>query len=129
MIMRVEENWNKFIRIIRIAIIQTMSYHNSGRPHLSGRILIITKLLVANAYGFAEYRQWKKTLYTFWAGIFLLFVAGLVILFFTESYIGRKANNKLDQPTRKRHNFDIAFNSIWIAPALFGKNFPFEAGS
>ena len=38
---------------MRIAIIRLCRTIIVERPHLSGRILIITKLLVANAYGFA----------------------------------------------------------------------------
>ena len=53
------------IRIIRIAIIRLCRTIIVERPHLSGRILIITKLLVANAYGFAGIDNEENFIYIF----------------------------------------------------------------
>lgn len=53
------------IRIIRIAIIRLCRTIIVERPHLSGRILIITKLLVANAYGFAGIDNEENFIYNF----------------------------------------------------------------
>jgi hypothetical protein len=53
------------IRIIRIAIIKLCRIITVEHPRLSGRILIITKPLVANAYGFTGIDNEENFIYIF----------------------------------------------------------------
>ena len=113
------------IRIIRIAIIKLCRIITVEHPRLSGRILIITKPLVANAYGFTGIDNEENFIYIFGLEFSAVCSQFKWYCFLQRSYIGRSYGNKLDPAsTRKRHFiFDIAFNILWDAQLLFGKNF------
>ena len=96
------------------------------RPHLSGRILIITKLLVANAYGFAGIDNEENFIYIFWAGIFLLFVAGLSdIVFYRDLTSAEAMAISWTQPALVSVTSFLILLSIYYGmhQLLFGKNF------
>ena len=95
------------------------------RPHLSGRILIITKLLVANAYGFAGIDNEENFIYILgWN--FLLFVAGLSdIVFYRDLTSAEAMAISWTQPALVSVTSFLILLSIYYGmhQLLFGKNF------
>lgn len=111
------------IRIIRIAIIRLCRTITVERPRLSGRILIITKLLVANAYGFVGIDNEENFIYIFGLEFFAVCSRFKWYCFLQRSYIGRSYGNKLDPASscKRYFIFNIAFNILWDALAPLWK--------